>query len=52
MYFIFKLGHYYIDKNGFLMDHENRYLVDRKGSQVRLDEKHMRLLEKHKILQK
>ena len=32
------------------MDSENRYLVDRRGSQVKLDEKHLKLLERHKIL--
>lgn len=50
MYNVTYSGNYYVDKNGFLLDSESRYLVDRKGSQVRLDEKHLKLLERHKIL--
>lgn len=34
------------------MDSENRYLIDQKGGHIQLDEKHMRLLEQHRILQK
>lgn len=34
------------------MDSENRYLLDQKGTHIQLDEKHLRLLEQHRILQK
>ena len=30
------LGEYFVDKQGFLMDNENHYLVDYKGIQIRL----------------
>lgn len=43
---------YYVDKNGYLIDGDHRYLVDSKNNQIRLEEKHLSLLEEHKILQR
>ena len=35
---------YYIDSEGYLLDKEQHYLVDSRGNQVRLEEKHVKLL--------
>jgi hypothetical protein len=34
------------------MDNENRYLIDHSGVQIRLEEKHLKLLEGHRILER
>jgi flagellar basal body rod protein FlgG len=35
---------YHIDKCGYLLDQNNYYLLDRTGYQIKLDEKHYKLL--------
>lgn len=34
------------------MDNENRYLIDHNGTQIKLDEKHLKILESHRILER
>lgn len=40
---------YYIDSEGYLLDKDQFYLVDSRGMQVRLEEKHIRLLRDENI---
>lgn len=47
-----KVELYYVDKNGYLIDKDSHYLVDSKNKQIRLEEKHLSLLEEHNILQR
>ena len=35
---------YYLDRNGYLLDSESKYLTDQRGHQIRLDDKHLKLL--------
>lgn len=41
---------YHVDKEGYLLDSQNRYIIDWKGAQIRLDEKHLSLLKEHSVL--
>ena len=41
---------YYIDAEGFLLDKEQNYWMDGRGKQVRLEERHLKLLRDEKIL--
>ena len=36
---------YYIDSDGYLLDKDQQYLVDGYGNQIRLEEKHLKLLK-------
>jgi flagellar basal body rod protein FlgG len=45
-------GQYHIDRFGYLLDHDNRYIVDTKGNQIKLEEKHLKLLEQHQVFQR
>lgn len=38
------IDQYFIDRNGYLLDQERRYLTDLRGNQIKLDEKHLKLL--------
>ena len=42
---------YYIDNEGYLLDKDQHYLVDSKGKQVRLEEKHIKMLKQEQVLQ-
>ena len=35
---------YYIDSEGYLLDKDQHYLVDSKGKQVKLEDKHVKML--------
>ena len=41
---------YYIDKSGYLLDQDNHYLIDRRGYQIKLEEKHFKLLASHHLI--
>ena len=36
---------YYIDGDGYLLDKEQNYLMDNKGRQVKLEERHIKILK-------
>lgn len=36
---------YYIDSEGYLLDKEQNYLLDGRGKQVRLEERHIKMLK-------
>lgn len=42
---------YYIDHEGYLLDKYQNYLVNSHGNQIRLEEKHIKLLKEEEILQ-
>ena len=42
---------YYIDSEGYLLDKDQQYLVDGYGNQIRLEERHLKLLKEEEILQ-
>lgn len=41
---------YYIDPDGFLLDEKNHYIVNNDLKNIKLSEKEIRMLRKHKIL--
>lgn len=40
---------YYIDCEGFLLDKDQHYLVDSRGLQVRLEDRHIRMLKEENV---
>jgi flagellar basal body rod protein FlgG len=40
---------YYVDREGFLLDSQNRYIVDAKGMQIKLEPTHLNLLKEHNV---
>jgi hypothetical protein len=51
MYIFGYVDTYFIDNEGQLLDCHSRYIVDQKGKKIKLEEKHLGLLRKEKLLQ-